>query len=442
MRHTAVHLLLAAVPAMADAAASDGRRLSVGPGHLLALTDPDLHRVVLYDVGSDRPRKLVAFGELGSKPGQLESPHGAAITARGDLLVADTSNHRVQDFDLTGALAGWPGRLLRTWGGGPGPGPAELDTPQSGLAVSPLEDQQRRVFVIDTRNNRVVVYDVDGRPTGLVLGGQGRGAGQLDAPVGLAVGAQGRRVYVAEAGNKRVSAFAADDGAFLFTFGRETLASPAGIAADSKGDLLVTDRANRKVHRFRPEAESARLVSSWGRSGSGPGEWQEPQSIAVDAKDRVYVADRSGGRCQMFTADGAYFAVFGDDMTLGYPPESPPSHGDVGTPTRETCSNGGRYHIRVSAPDPFPLNQLFGLEATVEEGCDPPRRPAAARLRVDAAMPEHRHGMNTQAVTTPSGAGRFGVEGLLLHMPGRWELYFDITDGAVTERAQLDFILE
>jgi len=27
-------------------------------------------------------------------------------------------------------------------------------------------------------------------------------------------------------------------------------------------------------------------------------------------------------------------------------------------------------------------------------------------------------------------------------MPGRWELYFDITDGAVTERAQLDFILE
>ena len=93
----------------------------------------------------------------------------------------------------------------------------------------------------------------------------------------------------------------------------------------------------------------------------------------------------------------------------------------------------------VSAPNPYPVNELFGLVATVEEGCDPPRRPVDVRLRVDAAMPDHRHGMNTEAVVTSTGAGRFVVDGLLLHMPGRWELYFDVTDGAVTERAQLDF---
>jgi NHL repeat len=440
MRHAAVLSLLAAVPVSAGQAGSNGRRLSVGPGHLLVLTDPELDRVVLYDVRGERPRKLVAFGERGSKPGQLDSPHGAAITARGDLLVADTLNHRVEAFDLTGALAGWPGRLLRTWGG-MGHGPAEFDTPQSGIGVSPVEDQQRRVFVPDTRNHRVVVYDVDGRPTGLILGGQGHEPGRLDTPVGLAFDPHGRRLYVAEAGNRRVSAFAADDGAFLFAFGSGTLASPAGIAADSKGDLLVADLATRKVHRFRPQADGARLVSSWGGSGAGPGQWSGPRSIAVDANDRVYVADLAG-RCQMFSGEGVYLASFGDDLTLGYPPESPPSHGDVGTPTRRTCSNGGRYHVSVSAPDPFPLNQLFGLQATVEEGCDPPRRPVAARLRVDAAMPEHRHGMNTEPVVTPRGAGQFGVEGLLLHMPGRWELYFDVTDGAVTERAQLDFILE
>jgi sugar lactone lactonase YvrE len=446
MRPAAVlSLLTAAGPAPAGPAGSNGRRLSVGPGHLLVLTDPDLDRIVLYDVRGDRPRKLVAFGERGLKPGQLQSPHGAAITARGDLLVADTFNHRIQSFDLTGALAGWPGRLLRTWSGR-GDGPGQLDTPQSGLAVSPLEDEQRRVFVPDTRNHRVVVFDVDGPPLGLVLGGRGREPGRLDTPVGLAFDPQGRRVYVAEAGNRRVSAFAADTGAFLFAFGSETLRQPAGIAADSTGDLLVTDRVTRKVHRFRPEPagapQRARLASSWGRSGAGPGEWSGPQSIAVDARDRVYVADLAGGRCQMFTGDGAYLGAFGEDMTLGYPPDAPPSHGDVGTPTRQTCSNGGRYHLSVSAPDPYPLNQLFGLEATVEEGCDPPRRPVSARLRVDAAMPEHRHGMNTEAVVTPRGGGRFGVEGLLLHMPGRWEIRFDVTDGLVTERAQLDFILE
>lgn len=433
IRHAAVLTLLAAARVVADEPPPSGRRLSVGPGQLLVLTDPDLDRVVLYDVRGERPRKVVAFGERGGKPGQLHSPHGAAITARGDLLVADTLNHRVQAFDLTGALAGWPGRLLRTWGGPPG-----LDTPRSGLAVSPVEDQQRRVFVPDA--HRVLVYDVDGRPTGLVLGGRGREPGRLDDPVGLAFDPQGRRLYVAEAGNRRVSVFAAQDGAFLFAFGAGALVSPAGLAVDSTGDVLVADA--RKVHRFRPEAGGARLVSSWGRPGTGPGEWSGPRSIAIDAKDRVYVADAAGGRCQMFTGDGAYLASFGDDMTLGYPPESPPSHGDVGTPTRQTCSNGGTYRVRVQAPDPWPVNELFTLEATVERGCDPPRRPVDARLRVDAAMPEHRHGMNTDAVVTPLGNGRFGVAGMLLHMPGRWEMHFDVTDGGVTERAQLDFILE
>ena len=144
----------------------------------------------------------------------------------------------------------------------------------------------------------------------------------------------------------------------------------------------------------------------------------------------------------MFTSDGVYLTAFGEEMTLGYPPDSPPSHGDVGTPTRTTCSNGRRYHVSVSAPDPFPLNRLFRLEVVVEEGCDPPRRPPVARLRVDAAMPGHRHGMNTDAVVTPRGGGRFDAEGLLLHMPGRWEMHLDVTEEGVTERAQLDFVLE
>ena len=442
-RYAAAWLSLAASTVLAGPALTNGRRLSVGPGQLLVLTDPGLDRIVLYDVSGDRPRKLVAFGERGSKPGQLESPHGAAITARGDLLVADTLNHRVQAFDLTGALGGWPGRLLRTWGT-LGDGPGGLDTPRSGLAVSPVEDEQGRVFVPDTGNHRIVVYTVNGTPAGLVLGGRGREPGRLDTPVGLAFDPRGRRIYAAEAGNRRVSVFAADTGAYLFAFGSDTLRSPAGIAADSKGDVLVTDLATRRVHRFRPEpaGAGARLVSSWGRTGGGLGEWSQPQSIAVDAQDRVYVADLADGRCQVFTSDGVYRTALAEDMRLGYPPDSPPSHGDVGTSTRATCSNGGRYHLTVSAPDPFPLNQLFGLEVAVEEGCSPPRRPSAAALRVDAAMPGHRHGMNTDAVVTPRGGGRFGAEGLLLHMPGRWEMYFDVTEQGVTERAQLDFILE
>jgi hypothetical protein len=49
--------------------------------------------------------------------------------------------------------------------------------------------------------------------------------------------------------------------------------------------------------------------------------------------------------------------------------------------------------------------------------------PARAELvRVDATMPEHRHGMNYRAHLVPAGDGRWRVDGLIWHMPGRWEL--------------------
>jgi hypothetical protein len=53
--------------------------------------------------------------------------------------------------------------------------------------------------------------------------------------------------------------------------------------------------------------------------------------------------------------------------------------------------------------------------------------PADAVLaRVDATMPEHRHGMNYRPSLKSQGAGRWRVEGLLFHMPGRWQLRLDV----------------
>lgn len=436
---------LARTVAAGSPTVDDGRRLSIGPGGFLVLTDPALHRVVVYEVSGDRPRKRVAFGEPGSRPGQVSSPHGAAVSSRGDLFVLDSANHRIQAFDLSSTLEGWPGRLVRAWGAR-GTARGELDTPTGGLALPPGEGRQTRLFAADSRNHRVLPFDLDGAPVGEPIGGRGDAPGKLDTPTGLAFDPSGAILYVSEAGNRRVSAFAADTGAFLFAFGAGVLRSPAGLAADGDGDLLVSDAGTRLVHRFRPEPRDrprgARPVAAWGRTGAGDGEWTAPQAIAVDARGRVYVSDRATGRCQVFAADGTYLARFADDLALGYPKDAPPGHGEAGTPTRETCSNGGRYHVRVQAPDPFPANEMFALTAEVEEGCDPPRRPAAPGLRVDGGMPTHRHGMNTEPVVRPLGGGRFEVQGVLLHMLGRWELYFDVTEGGVTERAQLDVVLE
>ncbi len=72
--------------------------------------------------------------------------------------------------------------------------------------------------------------------------------------------------------------------------------------------------------------------------------------------------------------------------------------------------------------------KLFAIEVRV---C-----PASAVItRVDATMPEHQHGMNYRPSIQRIGAtqdGRWRADGLMFHMPGRWELRFDIqADGRI-----------
>lgn len=109
---------------------------------------------------------------------------------------------------------------------------------------------------------------------------------------------------------------------------------------------------------------------------------------------------------------------------------------------REVASNGGTYLVRWrSEPAEIPRGPLFAIEAWVFEARAPDAPLPDVELVVDAAMPEHLHGMNRVPTIARSGAG-FRVEGMKLHMPGNWELYFDVARGPIVERAQERFELE
>lgn len=55
------------------------------------------------------------------------------------------------------------------------------------------------------------------------------------------------------------------------------------------------------------------------------------------------------------------------------------------------------------------------------------------RVRLDAHMPEHRHGMNYRTKVVRLGTGRLHSEGWLLHMPGRWEFVFELGTERLTD---------
>ncbi len=106
-------------------------------------------------------------------------------------------------------------------------------------------------------------------------------------------------------------------------------------------------------------------------------------------------------------------------------------------------SNAGSYVVHVSPPpEELPDNEDFELRVWIARAAAPHEVAREVKLAVEASMPEHGHGMNRTPKIARGEGGEFVVQGMLFHMTGRWELYFDITSGALSERAQVDVLLE
>jgi len=99
--------------------------------------------------------------------------------------------------------------------------------------------------------------------------------------------------------------------------------------------------------------------------------------------------------------------------------------------------SSGIVVIFRTVPPVVELGRHFAVEALVcADGATP------TLTRVDAEMPEHRHGMNYRPTLHGNGAGRYVAEGLLFHMPGRWQLLFEIERDGRRTRLAGDILLE
>lgn len=136
---------------------NDGVYLGQWPEHALGLATDPAGNVYAAEPSSIHKTTssgvhLALWGEAGSGPGQLDSPAALALDAAGNVYVADTQNHRVEVFDADGGF-------LTQWGGY-GSAPGQFNRPM-GIAVSP----DGRVYVADTYNNRIQVFGPLATPT-------------------------------------------------------------------------------------------------------------------------------------------------------------------------------------------------------------------------------------------------------------------------------------
>ena len=83
---------------------------------------------------------------------------------------------------------------------------------------------------------------------------------------------------------------------------------PMGVAVDASGNVCVSDYMNSRIQKF---TSGGGYITQWGSYGTGPGQFGYPFGIAVDASGNVYVSDANNSRIQKFTNSGGYITQWG-----------------------------------------------------------------------------------------------------------------------------------
>ena len=246
------------------------------------VADAANHTVFVFNLESKRVERR---GDRA--PARLAIPIGLAIDDQDRLFVSDAYLHQITCFDPDG-------EVLAVFG---------LDDLQRPAGIA-LDNSRRRLYVADAKANQLAVFDSTSFRLLQQIGGSstpGKGeSGKFSAPSNVAVSADGQ-VFVTDTWNQRVQVFDAG-GKFVRTFGRHgvipgAFVRPKGIAVDREGHIYVADA---EFNNFQVLNSDGQPLLAVGDYGTNPGQFALIAGMAIDKFNRVYVTDQWHGRLQVF----------------------------------------------------------------------------------------------------------------------------------------------
>jgi sugar lactone lactonase YvrE len=107
------------------------------------------------------------------------------------------------------------------------------------------------------------------------------------------------------------------EGKLLMTLGKPGGAAPPDyfyqpddVLVAPNGDIFVSEGhgGENKNNRILKFSKDGKLIKTWGKYGTGPGEFDLPHALAMDSKGRLFVGDRNNNRIQIFDQDGNFLA--------------------------------------------------------------------------------------------------------------------------------------
>jgi len=259
------------------------RGVAIGPDNTIVVADSSNHRVQVFNQNS---KFIKEFGSYGSHYSEFDCLAGVAVNRIGQYIIADRYNHRIQVFDPSGMF-------LRSFGSR-GSSDGKFSYPW-GVATDALGF----IYVCDKENHRIQVFQSDGTFVGK-FGGLGSKPGQLEHPHYIAVSST-NKVIVSDSNNHRIQIFDIN-GKVQKTFGGEGAEEgkfkfPRGVAVDEQGVIVVADSGNNRMQVFSADGEFLRAFGRW---GSDDGEFKGLEGVAVTQGGAIVVCDRENHRVQVF----------------------------------------------------------------------------------------------------------------------------------------------
>ncbi len=266
----------------------------------LYVVDTGWRSVLIFDFEN---RRLEFLGTKGT--GRLLRPLGITSDEKGYLYVTDPGGYRVMKYDSTWKYVsafGGKNLLLR---------PSGIAVNSRLNRVYVVDTWMHHVKVFDSNTGKllfVIGNDFPEAPEGVKAPpgtldrywNRGHAEGEFNFPTYIAIDSEGN-VYVVDTLNFRVQVFNAD-GKFLRSFGEIGRAPgqffrPKGIGIDSEDHIYVADAAFNNVQIFDKQG---RLLLFFGTFGSGLADLRMPAGLFIDHKDRIYVVDQFNHRVQIY----------------------------------------------------------------------------------------------------------------------------------------------
>ena len=231
------------------------------------MTDWIKHCITIIDTASGEVIKT--FGQFGSKRVEFGHTEGVALTKDGHIVVADSSNHRLQVLTVEGAFVAAVGSR--------GSQPLQFHYPRD-IAV----DRNGRLFITDRWNHCVQVLNPDLSFSHCITGNA------LYVPHGIAID-RDQMVYISDYGNHQIQKFTPEGFSMnFFDHEMQDPFCPYDLCFDKKNLLYTTDMQNNTVCVFNTSGKFLGYI------GNSDGSSFDCPRFIVSYQDKLYISVRTG----------------------------------------------------------------------------------------------------------------------------------------------------